>query len=172
MNSAEVARIVGSAMSVSDKIRALDVAGQPRAEIARLLGKRYQHVRNVLEADRVRASSAEPSGVAEEGAAFLAASAAPYGPDIQSRGGGIYRLAVRADGSILLPQEVREAFEVGGGGVVMAHLEGDEFKLVSAATALHRVQEALRPYLSGDVSAVDELIADRRREAEQDERDG
>ncbi len=35
-------------LSVSDKIRALDALGVPRAEIARLLGKRYQHVRNVL----------------------------------------------------------------------------------------------------------------------------
>ncbi|HEY5007143.1 MAG TPA: hypothetical protein VII42_04010, partial [Caulobacteraceae bacterium] len=34
--------------TVSDKIRALDAAGAPRAEIARFLGKRYQHVRNVL----------------------------------------------------------------------------------------------------------------------------
>src|SRR6185437_2175833 len=36
---------------VADKIRALAAAGYPRADIARFLGKRYQHVRNVLQDD-------------------------------------------------------------------------------------------------------------------------
>ncbi len=35
-------------LNVSQKIRALSAAGVSRAEIARLLNKRYQHVRNVL----------------------------------------------------------------------------------------------------------------------------
>lgn len=34
--------------TTSDKIRALGLAGHKRADIARLLGVRYQHVRNVL----------------------------------------------------------------------------------------------------------------------------
>ena len=50
-DSQDAARIIVSAATVADKIRALDAAGHPRAEIARLLGKRYQHVRNVLEGD-------------------------------------------------------------------------------------------------------------------------
>jgi len=36
----------------SDAIRRLDTWGYARADIARILGKRYQHVRNVLEGDR------------------------------------------------------------------------------------------------------------------------
>src|SRR5271170_5269077 len=40
--------------TVADKIRALSAAGVPRADIARFLGKRYQHVRNVLEDDAQR----------------------------------------------------------------------------------------------------------------------
>ncbi len=51
MNTDEV---VNAPLTVSDKIRKLDDAGYPRAEIARLLNKRYQHVRNVLEGDRLR----------------------------------------------------------------------------------------------------------------------
>lgn len=35
-------------LSISEKIRALDKLDVPRAEIARLLGKRYQQIRNVL----------------------------------------------------------------------------------------------------------------------------
>ncbi len=38
--------------TVSGKIRALDKMGFARADIARMLTKRYQHVRNVLEEDR------------------------------------------------------------------------------------------------------------------------
>lgn len=43
-------------LSVSDKIRTLARMGVPRAEIARILGKRYQHVRNVLIAEAKRAA--------------------------------------------------------------------------------------------------------------------
>jgi hypothetical protein len=37
-----------SKMNTSQKIRFLDKEGLARADIARTLGKRYQHVRNVL----------------------------------------------------------------------------------------------------------------------------
>jgi hypothetical protein len=43
-------------LNISDRIRALDKLGMPRAEIARELGKRYQHVRNVLEAGKSKAA--------------------------------------------------------------------------------------------------------------------
>lgn len=55
----EVAKIVSDdKRSVSDKIRALADIKVPRAEIAKLLGKRYQHVRNVLVAEERKARSA------------------------------------------------------------------------------------------------------------------
>lgn len=55
----EVSKIVSDpTMNVSSKIRALHNYGVPRAEIAKLLNKRYQHVRNVLVADEQKARSA------------------------------------------------------------------------------------------------------------------
>ena len=45
-----------STLSISDKIRELNDMGIARAQIARLLGKRYQHVRNVLTGDARKAS--------------------------------------------------------------------------------------------------------------------
>lgn len=42
-------------LSISDKIRELNDMGIARAEIAKLLGKRYQHVRNVLTNDARKA---------------------------------------------------------------------------------------------------------------------
>ena len=47
-NSLEMQGIVEGLPSIAARIRALDAAGYARADIARFLGKRYQHVRNVL----------------------------------------------------------------------------------------------------------------------------
>ena len=167
MDSQNLARIVGSQMTVSDKIRALAAAGYPRAEIARLLGKRYQHVRNVLEADKLSHREVEPSaagGVAEGSREF--AGPRPYEREVEDRGGGAYRLVVREDGSVVLPPAVREAFGIHGRGVVLARLEGDDFKLHSTATAWRRIDELMAPYKwTGGPLASDELIADRRAEA-------
>ena len=46
--SKEVMDIVESTMSKSDKIRALIALGEKRGSVAKLLGIRYQHVRNVV----------------------------------------------------------------------------------------------------------------------------
>lgn len=169
MDSSEVARIVGSGMTVSDKIRALDVAGCSRAEIARLLGKRYQHVRNVLEADKVRGGGAPLTGVSEEGAAFTRAG---MDEAVERRGPGLFRLAVGRDGTVVLPREVCEAFGLAGGGGVIARLEGDELRLISPTASLRRAQEVLKPYMREGVSWADQLIAERRREVEREDKGG
>jgi hypothetical protein len=58
--------IIRGLQTKSDKIRALARVGYPTAEIARLLGLRYQHVYNVLDASgerptRLERDGAEPS---------------------------------------------------------------------------------------------------------------
>lgn len=168
MDRAEAMRIAASDASVSDKIRALDAAGYPRAEIAKHLNKRYQHVRNVLEGDKLRRNPGVGGtpGVAETTRAF---EGAHVPRDVEDRGGGAYRLTVRPDGSIMLPDAVRAAFGVSGGGAVMARLEGDEFKLISTATAWRRIDALMAPYKwKGGPMASDELIAERRAEAERE----
>ena len=168
METDEVARLVAASITVSDKIRTFDAAGYSRAEIARLLGKRYQHIRNVLEGDKLRATSERvpAHGVAETSRPFDGAQAPR---DFEDRGGGAYRLAVRIDGSVVLPEAVRLAFGLRGVGAVMARLEGDEFKLVSTATAWRRIDERMAPYKwKGGRMASDDLIAERRVEAERE----
>lgn len=168
----DVARIIASAATVSDKIRALDAMGFPRAEIARLLHKRYQHVRNVLEDDKV-GRNAPPSGVAEEPAVFerdddrpaRRPSSAPPRPEFQDRGRGIFRLSVRPDGSVLLPPPVLEALALKAGSGVVARLEGDSFIFEGPDEALRRIRELIPPWQPGEPLASDELIAERRREA-------
>lgn len=162
-----MAQIVRPYDTVSDRIRALDAAGAPRAEIAKFLGKRYQHVRNVLEGDKQRGGytlgHADLSGVQEQGAPFE--RPADDSEFVQARGEGAYRLVVRPDGSILLPKEILTAFNAEGGGVVMAKLDGDTFGLISAETAMQSLREIAKRYVKPGVSIVDELIADRRAEA-------
>ncbi|QUD87417.1 AbrB/MazE/SpoVT family DNA-binding domain-containing protein [Phenylobacterium montanum] len=166
-----MAEIAAAHTTVSDKIRALNAEGVPRAEIARFLGKRYQHVRNVLVADAEQGPTyvvgrAELAPVAEAAQPFV------HEPVFEQRSGGIYRLVVRDDGVLVLPPAVREALGVPAGGVVMANLSDEEFSVISSAKAGRRAQEMVRATIgTGGPSLVDELIADRRREAAREEAD-
>jgi hypothetical protein len=154
MDSAEAARIVGSAATVSDKIRALDAAGYPRAEIARLLGKRYQHVRNVLEADKLPRSgpvdvSAPCGGVREPSAAF----------------GKTVRLEVDA-GMVRFPNEVLAALGSGLQGVLIAELQDGRLVIFGAQAARERVRaKVAKLNIAPGRRLSEELIAERRLEA-------
>lgn len=156
MDSTNVARIVGSGMTVSDKIRALDAAGYPRADIARVLGKRYQHVRNVLEADKLhrRPQAPRPNETNH--------------PQLQETGhafANVYRLPVDGDGRVTLPREVMAVLG-GRSGVLIADLEADRLVILSGRAAAMRAQDII---MSGshnpDRILSEELIAERRVEA-------
>lgn len=147
--------------TVASKIRALAAAGYPRAEIARILGKRYQHVRNVLEEPGKVGTTPEPgpAGMAEgDAGAFVHDKPKTY------------RLEVK-NGSVTLPPEVLGALGAGPNGVIIADLGEETFTLISTMRAVERIQERLRPYWRPGVSIVDEFIAERRREAEREDRE-
>ena len=59
---AALKKILADEETVSGQIRALARRGWSRADIARALGKRYQHVRNVLEDDKRRTPAVTSSG--------------------------------------------------------------------------------------------------------------
>jgi len=143
----------------SDKIRALDHAGYPRADIARFLGIRYQHVRNVLMQPDTKSKSADKSGL-------VGSTVAPEG--VRTR----MRLKIDAGGRIALPPAVREAMNIGENGNVLAWLENGELRLVSPQVALAQVQALARQLLEGSDSLADELIAERREEARREAKDG
>lgn len=143
--------------TISDKIRRLDGEGFERADIARILGKRYQHVRNVLEADAKKAQ-AQDRAIAAEGAAS----------------DEVFRVSIEKDGAIRLPSVVMQALGVSDGGVLSARLEDGELRLAEPVAALRRVQAMLAPIrenLKSERSVVDELIAERRAEAQREGRD-
>jgi AbrB family looped-hinge helix DNA binding protein len=150
--------IVKDLTTVSDKIRALNEAGVPRAEIARFLGKRYQHVRNVLVADSSSGRSAGNSNILPQNAGPAAF--------IESKLKG--RLQVGAGGRIVIPSEMRSAMGIAEGDSVLARVLDGELRLVSQATAVHKAQQLVRRYVPEDVSLVDQLLEERRAEAAKD----
>lgn len=141
-------RVTAGLKTKSDKIRALSRAGVPTAEIARVLGIRYQHARNVLvEAGlhRVSDSSAEPLQKPVRNA----------------------WAELDASGRLTLPPELLAAAGLGA-GVVHVRLIDDGIEILSRRAALARAQAIIAPYVPAGRSIVDEFIADRRREAERE----
>jgi bifunctional DNA-binding transcriptional regulator/antitoxin component of YhaV-PrlF toxin-antitoxin module len=151
-------------MTVADDIRALAAQGLRRAEIARRLGKSYQHVRNVLEGDKLRAAArstqtdeASPGpGVAEPSATF----------------GRTLRLNVEEGGVVRLPPEMRSVLGARDGGVLIVELGEDRATILSGRAAMAKIQ-AMVSSLNIDPNRVlsEELIAERRAENLRDSQD-
>lgn len=122
----------------SAKIRALDRAGYSRFEIARCLGLRDQHVRNVL---------AQPR------------------PD---------RAKVRLGpgGRIVIPAPFREALDIKEGDELILRLAAGGLRVESLAAGVRRARERVARYLKEGDSLVARLIAERRQEAEREDRHG
>ena len=159
MDGREAQGIVESSMTVSDKIRALNAQGHSRADIARLLGKRYQHVRNVLEADRLHGAPRRPPAPTPE----------PAYPDVQEAGRAyakVYRLELDQQARVTLPPEVLAALGGGRSGILIAELQADRLVILSARAAAQKAQDIIVSH-SFDLSRVlsEELIAERRAEA-------
>jgi len=147
----------------ADKIRALAARGHARADIARFLGIRYQHVRNTLEADKLKAAKSDrtpPAGFAER--------AAPYAGDDGSVGeaadceSAFVPLHVAPDGRIVIPAGLRAAMMLGADGRVTASVRDGELRLISPMAAVRKAQKIARTLKRPGESVVDEFLAERR----------
>lgn len=141
--------IVAGMKTKAEKIRALAYEGHERAEIARFLGVRYQHVYNVLK----QSEAAETPATA--------------GTDTAQQW-----VKVGPGGGVAVPVAFLQALGVKEGSEVQIRLEEDEVKIMPRSAVIRRVQERVRKYVPEGVSLVDELIAERRREAEREGRGG
>ena len=168
LDDARMKELTRGLATKSDKIRALSEAGYGRGDIARFLGIRYQHVRNVLVQSAGRAAPGIAEGLGPGYAAAPAPSTAAVPQGIRHR----MSLKVDAGGRILIPAPVREAMGVGEGDTVLAWLEEGELHVVSPQVALRQAQELARKLLAGAGSLADELIADRREEARREAGNG
>lgn len=131
----------------SAKIRALGGAGYERADIARFLGIRYQHVRNVL-VQAVGKKQQEAREVASEGCEIREWA------------------QVGADGRVLIPMPVRQRMGLENGGKVLMEFEDGALRLTNRCETIRGIQEMVAEYVPEDVSLVDQLLAERRREVE------
>lgn len=143
---AELATKIQSFGTISDKIRFLDRHNYARADIARILDKRYQHVRNVLEQDAKKSSDVMPAAKANVEKAIYC--------------------KVGADGSLTLPASVVAVAKLKPGTSVFVEAKDEALSVASAHLLLKGLQDMVKRADRGQGSVVDELIADRRREAD------
>lgn len=151
-NPVAMRRVAEGLPTISAKIRALDAAGYACADIARFLDRRYQHVRNVLvqgppksKPDQVGASMSDTPG------------------NIESK-----TLQIAGNGRVVIPAEMRSAMLVDVTGHVTARVVEGELRILTPKAALLKAQKMVREKTSGVASLADELIAERRAEAQRE----
>ena len=160
--------------TVADKIRALHTAGYARADIARFLGKRYQHVRNVLEGDAQAGGGyvlgkADLSGVRDSGQPFEREDNAAF---IERRSPTAFWIEVKPDGALPLPPEVAEVLGAAPGERVFASIADGRVTLKSGDAADRDIQAIMARYIKPGRLVSESLIADRKAEAEREESGG
>jgi len=137
------------------KIRALDKAGFARADIARFLGIKYQHVRNVLTQqapkELLKAPRDESSygGFAEDAAEWIVETARD-------------NLEISSDGSLRVPKAFLRAAGIDADDVVLARVVNGEIRLSGYKASLKRAQWIARHFHKPGASEVDDFIAERR----------
>jgi bifunctional DNA-binding transcriptional regulator/antitoxin component of YhaV-PrlF toxin-antitoxin module len=79
---------------------------------------------------------------------------------------------VSESGRLSLPADMRRALGLEKGGKVVITLENNELRIMTPREGLRRAQEISRKLLAGKPNvSVDDFIAERRREAEREERE-
>ena len=78
----------------------------------------------------------------------------------------ITKAKVTQGGRVVIPAGTRKRLGIRVGGTVNFEEEGDRLVLSTTDAALRRLQEGLKGTVPPGVSIVDELIADRRKDAE------
>lgn len=148
----------------SAKIRRLAAAGYKRADIARYLDIRYQHVRNVLTGPQPkRVNDVEPRNdktvpMSQSGPEGQAAAA----PDAGQKW---VWTTVGKNGRIDVPETFLQTIGVAEGDPIQLSVEGDVVRVLPRDAVIREVQAYVRRYIPGDVSLVDELLEERRAEA-------
>jgi AbrB family looped-hinge helix DNA binding protein len=75
------------------------------------------------------------------------------------------RARVSAGGRIVIPASFRKALGINPGDEVVLRIEADELRISTLKARIERAQRLVRRHVKPGTSLVDELIADRRKEA-------
>jgi len=73
---------------------------------------------------------------------------------------------VAEDGGIVIPVEILQALRLNAGDKLIFFIEDGELHLLTQQQVIKRAQQIVRRYVPEEHSLVDELMADRRLEAE------
>lgn len=71
-------------------------------------------------------------------------------------------------GRLQVPADIRRALDLGDGDTVTMRVVDGELRVLPTKGAIERIQAIVRRYVPEGVSLADELIADRRAEAERE----
>jgi AbrB family looped-hinge helix DNA binding protein len=71
-------------------------------------------------------------------------------------------------GRLIVPANFRKAMGLSKGDTVLFELKGDELRVRPARSALRRIQNKLKKIAPQDRNLSDELVAERRAEAERE----
>ena len=81
------------------------------------------------------------------------------------------RVTLGPGGRFVIPKKLRQAMEVEVGDSMTAKVVDGELRVMGSKAGLRKVQEMIARRVPPGVSLVDELLKDRRREVEKDERE-
>jgi len=70
------------------------------------------------------------------------------------------------NGRLVIPAAIRDQIGMPRGGSFVVHVEGRQVRLEPIEQAIARVQALVRQYVPEGVSLADELLAERRAEAD------
>lgn len=76
------------------------------------------------------------------------------------------RLRINENGRVVIPASFRKALGIKPGDEIILQLDEDELRITTLKRRIERAQRMVRKYIRPGRSLVDELIAERRREAQ------
>lgn len=130
----------------AERIRRLKRAGFKQADIARFEDVRDQYVSNI--------------------AGHIAPTPGAGSPPETVRR---LELVLAPDGRVVIPAAVREAMGLKDGGKLFGRLDDGELRLFTPETGARKLKAILRRYATEGVSLSEELIRERRAEAEREQ---
>ncbi len=75
------------------------------------------------------------------------------------------RLKLSENGRVVIPAEVRRELGVEAGGELLLERQENGYRLTTRRQRIREAQQMMRRYIKPGTHAVDELIAERRKEA-------
>lgn len=75
------------------------------------------------------------------------------------------KLRVNENGRVVIPAAFRKILGIHAGDIIVLRCEEDELRITTMKKRIEQAQRMVRKYVKPGTSLVDELIADRRREA-------